>query len=136
MSIGVGGELTLKTERDILAARHAVREAASEIGFGQTDITRLVTAVSELARNVFKYAGDGVMRWSSVTDSMRTGLEVQFTDQGPGIQDLELAMQEGYSSGGGLGMGLPGARRLVDEFEIESAAGQGTKITLRKWRRN
>ena len=106
------------------------------IGFGQTDVTRIVTAASELARNVFKYAGDGVMRWSSIEEGGRIGLEVQFTDHGPGIKDLDLAMQEGYSSGGGLGMGLPGARRLVDEFEIQSAAGQGTSITLRKWRRN
>lgn len=136
MSIGIARELPINTERDILAARHAVREAATELGFGQTEVTRIVTASSELARNVFKYAGKGVMRWSSIEAGGRSGLELEFSDKGPGIKDLDLAMQEGYSTGGGLGMGLPGARRLVDEFEIQSAPGEGTRVTLRKWRRN
>jgi serine/threonine-protein kinase RsbT len=135
MSVDLLGELDIKTERDILAARHMVRDACTELGFGQTDVTRIVTATSELARNVFKYGGGGVMRWRPVEASERAGIEVQFSDQGPGIRDLDLAMQEGYSTGGGLGMGLPGAKRLVDEFEIQSAAGQGTSVTLRKWRR-
>jgi serine/threonine-protein kinase RsbT len=136
MSVGIAGELSIVTERDILAARHAVRDAATALGFGQTDVTRIVTAASELARNVFKYAGGGVMRWSLLEGQGRMGIELEFTDQGPGIQDLDLAMQEGYSSGGGLGMGLPGARRLMDEFEIQSVVGQGTKVVLRKWHRN
>ncbi len=135
MTSSPAGELSIKTERDILAARHAVREAASGLGFGQTEITRIVTAASELARNVFKYAGGGVMQWRVVEDRGRSGLELLFTDQGPGIQDVDLAMQEGFSSGGGLGMGLPGAKRLVDEFEIQSVVGQGTRIVMRKWRR-
>jgi serine/threonine-protein kinase RsbT len=136
MNSASGGELEIKTERDILAARHAVRDAAAGIGFGQTDVTRIVTAASELARNIFKYAGEGVMRWHALEGVDRHGIELQFIDQGPGIADLELAMQEGYTSGGGLGMGLPGARRLVDDFEIQSAVGEGTRIVLRKWRRN
>jgi serine/threonine-protein kinase RsbT len=136
MTIGSGGELAIKTERDILAARHAVRDAANELGFGQTEVTRIVTAASELARNVFKYGGGGIMRWTFVEANGRPGIEVLFTDQGPGIENLDLAMQEGYSSGGGLGMGLPGARRLVDEFEIQSEVGKGTRVALRKWRRS
>jgi|ERR1051326_6519715 serine/threonine-protein kinase RsbT len=136
MSTPSAGELPIKTERDILAARHVVRDAAAAMGFGQTDITRIVTAASELARNVFKYAGEGIMLWGPVEHNGRSGIELKFTDQGPGIQDVEMALQEGYSTGGGLGMGLPGARRLVDEFEIQSASGQGTRVTMRKWRRN
>src|SRR5690242_15002285 len=112
------GEIWIKTERDILAARHAVRDAASEIGFGSSDVTRIVTAASELARNVFKYGGGGVMQLNRIENSGRPGIELVFTDRGPGIRDISLAMQEGYSSGGGLGMGLPGAKRLADEFEI------------------
>lgn len=135
MISGASGELGIRTERDILAARHTVRDAAALIGFGQTEVTRIVTAASELARNIFKYAGEGVMRWHALEGADRAGIELQFIDQGPGIADLELAMQEGYTSGGGLGMGLPGARRLVDDFEIQSAVGQGTRVVLRKWRR-
>ena len=135
MTVGPAGEICIQSERDILAARHAVRDAASELGFGQTDVTRIVTAASEMARNAYKYAGGGIMRWSSVEDNGRTGIELLFTDQGPGIPDLELALQGGYSTGRGLGMGLPGTKRLVDDFEIQSTVGQGTRVALRKWRR-
>jgi serine/threonine-protein kinase RsbT len=135
MSVERVGELEIRTERDILAARHTVRDAAAELGFATTEITRIVTAASELARNVFKYAGEGTMRWSCVAEDERAGLELEFSDRGPGIQDLELALSEGFSTGGGLGMGLPGAKRLVDEFEIQSAPGEGTRVVLRKWRR-
>jgi serine/threonine-protein kinase RsbT len=130
------GELRIKTESDIVAARRAVRDAATQLGFAQTDVTRIVTAASELARNVFKYAGEGVMRWKLVERNSGTGIELEFADRGPGIQDINLAMEEGYSTGGGLGMGLPGAKRLVDELEVHSAVGEGTTVTLKKWRRN
>ena len=129
-------EVRIKVESDIVVARRAVRDAATELGFGQTEVTRIVTAASELARNVFKYAGEGVMCWRPVTIESRIGIEVQFVDQGPGIADIDLAMGEGYSTGGGLGMGLPGARRLVDEFDLQSTPGRGTTVTLKKWRRN
>ena len=129
-------ELPIKTEGDIVAARRTIRDAAAALGFGQTDVARIVTASSELARNVFRYAGEGLMRWKRVDEADRLALEVQFVDHGPGIPDLDLAMREGYSTGGGMGMGLPGARRLVDEMEIQSSAGKGTTVTLRKWRRN
>lgn len=130
------GELAIRAENDIVAARRAVRDAATQLGFGATDVTRLVTAASELARNVFKYAGQGVMRWNSMQAETRIGLELQFVDDGPGIADVNRAMEEGYSTGGGLGLGLPGAKRLVDELAIHSAVGQGTTVTLKKWRRN
>lgn len=130
------GEVPIRAENDIVAARRAIRDAATQLGFGATDVTRLVTAASELARNVFKYAGQGVMRWSCVQVDSRVGLELHFVDEGPGIADVELAMQEGYTTGGGLGLGLPGARRLVDELAIESAAGRGTTVIVKKWRRN
>lgn len=136
MTSGPRGELEIKTEGDIVAARRVVREAAAETGFGATDVTRIVTAASELARNVFKYGGGGVMRWRRIQADSRLGLELEFADQGPGIPDIALAMQEGYTTGGGLGMGLPGAKRLMDEMEIQSAPGQGATVTLKKWRRN
>jgi serine/threonine-protein kinase RsbT len=130
------GELSITEENDIVSARRAVREVAIQLGFGQTDVTRIVTAASELARNIFKYAGEGVMRWRRIETGGRIGLELQFVDRGPGIQDMSLAMQDGFSTSGGLGMGLPGARRLMDDLQIESAPGQGTMVTLRKWCRN
>jgi serine/threonine-protein kinase RsbT len=130
------GEVSIQTEGDIVAARRTVRDAALNLGFTQTDVARIVTAASELARNVFRYAGQGIMRWSSLENRGRAGIEVQFVDRGPGIESIDLALTEGYSTGGGLGMGLPGAKRLADELEIESIVGQGTTVTLRKWRRN
>lgn len=136
-NVASAGELSIREENDIVSTRRAVREVAIQLGFGQTDVTRIVTAASELARNIFKYAGEGVMRWRRIeTSGGRIGLELQFVDRGPGIQDLNLAMQDGFSTSGGLGMGLPGARRLMDDLQIESAPGQGTMITLRKWCRN
>ncbi len=129
------GELLIKSEGDIVAARRAVRDAAAARGFAQTEVTRIVTAASELARNICKYAGEGVMRWIYMETDTSLGIELQFTDHGRGIADISLAMQEGYSTGGGLGMGLPGAKRLVDEFEIQSTPGEGTRVALKKWRR-
>ncbi len=129
------GEVTINVEGDIVAARRTVREAATQLGFGTTDVARIVTAASELARNVYRYAGGGVMYWRPIEQEGRVAIEVKFVDQGPGIADVELALREGYSSGGGLGMGLPGAKRLADELEIETAAGKGTTVTIKKWRR-
>ncbi len=129
------GEVPIHRESDIVLVRRAAREAAGSIGFGLTDQTRIVTASSELARNIFKYAGSGLMRWSRVERPGQLGIELQFVDQGPGIPDVSLALQEGYSTGDGLGMGLPGAKRLMDEMEIRSAAGQGVTVILKKWRK-
>jgi serine/threonine-protein kinase RsbT len=129
------GEVKIDVESDIALARRAVREVALEIGFGPTEVARIVTAASELSRNVHKYAGSGVMHWHTIENGTKDGLELRFEDQGPGIADVNEALREGYTTGGGLGMGLPGAKRLMDEMEIQSAPGQGTKIVVRKWRR-
>jgi serine/threonine-protein kinase RsbT len=136
MNAVLQGEVVIKTEGDIVAARRTVREVAVQAGFGVTDVTRIVTAASELARNIFKYAKEGVMRWRQVENPGRIGIELQFIDQGPGIPDVQLALQEGYSTGAGLGLGLPGAKRLADELEIQSVVGQGTTVILKKWRMN
>lgn len=135
MNSSAEGELELKAESHIVSARRAVRDVASRLGFGVTDTTRIVTAASELARNIFKYAGTGNLHWRILESNGASGIELKFQDQGPGIPDVERAMREGYSSSGGLGMGLPGAKRLMDELEIQSAVGQGTTVTVRKWRR-
>ncbi|MGH9719499.1 MAG: anti-sigma regulatory factor [Bryobacteraceae bacterium] len=101
-----------------MAARRIIREVAVQLGFADNDVTRIVTAASELARNIFKYAGEGVMRWHSLEGDNRRGIEIEFQDRGLGIADIALAMREGYSTSGGLGMGLPGAKRLMDDLEI------------------
>lgn len=128
-----GGEMRIGTENDIVMARKSVREAAVALGFGVTDVTRIVTAASELTRNIYVYAGSGVMRWRSIVFENCIGLELTFADQGPGIADVERAMEPGYSTGKGLGMGLPGAKRLMDEMELHSEPGQGTTVCIRKW---
>jgi serine/threonine-protein kinase RsbT len=128
--------VAIRIEGDIVVARRAIRDAAASLGFSQSDVTRIVTAASELARNIYRYAGTGTMQWSRLDGENRTGIELKFIDQGPGIKDIALALHEGYSTGGGLGMGLSGAKRLADEMEIESTANKGTTVTLRKWRRN
>ncbi len=128
-------EVLLKTETDIVVVRKSVREAATRLGFGITDVTRIITAASELARNVFLYAGSGVVRCRVLNRSDKVGIELIVEDDGPGIADIDQAMQPGYTTGSGLGFGLPGAKRLMDEMEIESEAGKGTKVTVKKWRK-
>lgn len=127
------GQVEIRTEGDVVEVRKRVREEANRLGFGITDVTRVVTAASELARNIYMYAGSGVMIWRRLESPNGEGLELVFIDHGPGIADREQALQKGYSTSGGLGLGLPGAKRLLDEFEIESAPGRGTRITGRKW---
>lgn len=135
MTDDLPSEMVIRTEGDIVLVRRTAREAATRAGFSTTDVTRIVTASSELARNIFKYAGRGTMRWRSIVHDDRAGIELEFRDQGPGIADIALAMQEGYTTSGGLGMGLPGAKRLVDELEVQSTLGQGTVVRLKKWLR-
>ncbi len=130
-----GGRVLIGSESDIVIIRKTVREAASGLGFGITDVTRIVTAASELARNVFQYAGTGVMEWRTIDTGDAVGIELSFVDEGPGIADTEQVMRPGYSTSGGLGLGLPGAQRLMDEMEIESEVGKGTRVTVRKWHR-
>lgn len=129
-----GGEIAINSESDIILARKSVREAATALGFGITDVTRIVTAASELVRNIYIYAGSGIMRWRAV-GAHREGLELIFEDRGPGIPDIEKAMEQGYTTGKGLGMGLPGTKRLMDEMDVHSEVGKGTTIFIRKWLR-
>jgi serine/threonine-protein kinase RsbT len=133
MSNGHAGEVRIRSEGDIVGVRKTVRTMAQQVGFGITDTTRIVTAASELARNVFLFAGSGVMRWQLLTTG--SGIELTFADNGLGIANIAQALQEGYTTSGGLGLGLPGARRLMDEMEIHSDVGKGTTVVVRKWLR-
>ena len=127
------GEFPITSENDIVMARKVVRDAATALSFGLTDVTRIVTAASELTRNIYHYAKTGVMRWRSLNQSARVGLELTFEDNGPGIPDIAKAMEPGFSTGKGLGMGLPGSKRLMDEMTVESKVGKGTTVVVRKW---
>ena len=125
--------ILIESGEDLVRLRRIVREQAVELGFGKTDQVRLVTAASELARNIVRYAERGFADISPVKCHGRRGLKVRFEDEGQGIRDIKLAMQDGYSTGRSLGKGLPGARRLVDEFEIASEVGKGTIVVITKW---
>lgn len=136
MSGSGDGEMVIANENDIVMARKAVRDVTTSMGFGVTDVTRIVTAASELTRNIYLYAGNGVMRWRILDDDeYHHGVELTFEDHGPGIENLEQAMVPGYTSGKGLGMGLPGSKRLMDEMEVDTAVGRGTVVKIRKWLR-
>lgn len=124
----------LRAEDDVVRARQAVRAWAVELGFSLVDQTKLVTAASELARNTVVYGGGGTVLMQVLEDGARTGLRLAFEDQGPGIPDIERALKDGFTTGGGLGLGLGGARRLVNEFTIQSVPGEGTLITVTKWK--
>jgi len=124
----------LRAERDIVLARQAVRRITQTIGFGIVDQTKLVTAASELARNALIYGGGGEMRCEVLAEGIRRGLRLQFVDEGPGIPDLTQAMTDGWTSGSGMGLGLSGAKRLVNEFDIETAVGKGTRVTIARWK--
>lgn len=126
--------LPVKTTADIVVVRQVARSWAAEIGFGLVDLTKLVTAASELARNTLDYGKGGTVRFESLNDGPRRGLRLIFEDQGPGIADVELAMKDGYTTGGGLGLGLSGSRRLVNDFEISSKVGQGTRVAITRWK--
>ena len=126
----------IESDADVVTARQQARAMASELELSSTDQTLLATAISEVARNITTYAVRGEVLLSVIKDDDgRRGIRVVARDQGPGIEDLELALQDGYTSGGGLGLGLPGARRLVHDFAIETAPGEGTKVTLVMWER-
>jgi serine/threonine-protein kinase RsbT len=131
--ISAHGELPLKNEHDIVLSRQAVRRLAQDQGFSLVDQTKLVTAASELARNAVVYGGGGELKWEILANGAKRGVRLVFQDQGPGISDLDQAMTDGWSSGSGLGLGLTGARRLVNEFELQSAVGVGTRVTITRW---
>jgi serine/threonine-protein kinase RsbT len=128
--------IPIAAEDDIVAARQRAREAARSLGFGMLDQSRIATAVSELTRNIVRYATDGrgAVQLRALQDGLRVGLEIVVSDDGPGIADVELVMRDGFTSGKGMGMGLPGTRRLMDEMDVASEPGRGTTVTIRKWR--
>lgn len=134
MAVESSETLALKTGEDVVRLRQKVRERAVAVGFTLVEQTKVVTAASELGRNTIQYGGGGQARISVVLNGTRRGLSLEFSDQGPGIPDIPLALTDGYTSGGGLGLGLSGAKRLSDEFELESQPGQGTRVTIVRWK--
>lgn len=133
MTTSDAGRMPLRNEQDIVLARQAVRQVAQRLRFSLVDQTKMVTAASELARNALVYGGGGDMDWEVVRSGTRDGLRLAFVDQGPGIPDIPLALTDGWTSGGGLGLGLSGTRRLVNDFTIESAPGAGTRVVITRW---
>jgi serine/threonine-protein kinase RsbT len=134
MSVERREVLPLKNSNDVVLARQKVRQWAIELRFSLVDQTKLVTAASELARNVLDHGKGGQMAIEELSSGVRAGLRLAFEDQGPGIPDIELALKDGYTSGSGMGLGLGGSKRLVNEFSIESVVGQGTKVTVTRWK--
>ncbi len=126
--------LPARSSDDILRVRQAVRQCAADNGFNLVEQTKLITAASELARNTVIYGRGGEVLIEVLNDTNRRGLRLTFTDQGPGIADVNLAMKDGYTTGGGLGLGLGGAKRLSNEFEIESKPGEGTRVSITRWK--
>ena len=126
--------LPLHTDEDVVRLRKQVRDSMVAMGFGLIEQTKIITAASELARNTLRYGGGGEAHIERVRDGARLGLELSFIDKGPGIEDIPLALTDGYTSGGGLGLGLGGAKRLADAFHIDTAPGAGTIVTIAKWK--
>ena len=126
--------IQVRGETDVVLVRQLVRTWSVQLGFSLVDQTKMVTAASEIARNTVIYGKGGTLRMEALEEGVRKGLRLIFEDQGPGIADLNLALRDGYTTGGGLGMGLGGARRLVNEFAVDSKPGQGTRVTLTRWK--
>ena len=133
MSSGVI-RVAINSDQDIVAARQRGRALAAELGFSAVDSTLIATAISELARNIVSYAGTGEITLKTIQNSTRQGILIVAADDGPGIHDLRQALRDGFSTSGSLGLGLPGVRRLMDEFEIASQPGRGTRVEVKKWR--
>ncbi|RAI44211.1 anti-sigma regulatory factor [Rhodoplanes roseus] len=126
--------MEVRSSDDVVRVRQQVRARALEVGLSLVDQTKIVTAASELARNMLDYGGGGVATIEVVSDGIRRGLRLVFDDQGPGIADIQLALKDGFTSGGGLGLGLGGAKRLCNEFSIDSKPGEGTRVTCARWK--
>ena len=126
--------MPLAGERDIVMCRQTVRKLTQQVKFSLVDQTKMITAASELSRNTVVYGGGGEMRWEIVHEGIRTGLRLAFEDKGPGIADVELALTDGWTSGSGMGVGLSGSRRLVNDFHIRTAVGEGTCVTVTRWK--
>lgn len=137
MSIEVLNEarVVITSDEDVIAARQKARQLAAELGFPSGDLAIIATAVSELVRNIVRYANQGEILVREINEGEKRGIEVVARDEGPGIRDVGQAMQDGFSTSGGLGLGLPGVRRLMDEFEIDSVVGRGTTVVVKKWLR-
>ena len=135
VDLGVPATQAIRSDEDVVRVRQLVRTTAVAVRLSLVDQTKLVTAASELARNTLIYGGGGRAEVSTVSDGRRRGVRILFADEGPRIPDLDLALTDGYTTGGGLGLGLSGARRLVDDFDIQTAVGEGTRITVTKWSR-
>jgi serine/threonine-protein kinase RsbT len=134
MEVQSSETLSISESEDIVLVRQAVRKKAVGLGFNLVDQTKIVTATSELARNTLEYGGGGTILIQTVQNGRRGGLRLTFEDQGPGIADVALALKDGYTTGNGMGLGLSGAKRLSDEFEIETAPGKGTRVCILRWR--
>lgn len=128
------GSVLLRSEEDIVASRQKVRVLAQQLKFSLVDQTKMITAASELSRNTVVHGGGGVMRWELLDDGLRRGLRLHFEDQGPGIANLKLALTDGWTSGRGMGLGLPGSKRLVHEFHLQSEPGAGTRVSITRWK--
>jgi serine/threonine-protein kinase RsbT len=128
------GTLPIKSEQDVVATRQLVRALTQELKFSLVDQTKMITAASELSRNTLVHGGGGHVRWELLDQPGRRGLRLVFEDQGPGIPDVKQALVDGWTSNKGMGLGLPGSKRLVHEFELESVPGQGTRVSITKWK--
>ena len=134
MTVLLSDQRVVQTAEDVVAIRQAVRQRAVELGFNLVDQTKIVTAASELARNTVQYGGGGTVTIEALENLGRRGLRLTFADEGPGIVDIDQAMKDGFTTGGGLGLGLSGAKRLSNDFHIDSRPGQGTRVTITRWR--
>lgn len=134
MATSASDRMEVRSSDDVVRVRQQVRARAVEVGLSLVDQTKIVTAASELARNMLDYGGGGVATIELVSDGLRRGLRLAFEDKGPGIPDIQLALKDGFTSGGGLGLGLGGAKRLCNEFSIDSKPGEGTRITCARWK--
>jgi serine/threonine-protein kinase RsbT len=130
----IQGLLPVRSEEDIVASRHKVRSLTQALKFSLVDQTKMITAASELSRNTLVHGKGGQMRWEIVEEGVKRGLRLHFEDEGPGITDMKLALTDGWTSGGGMGLGLPGSKRLVHEFDVQSTPGQGTRVSITRWK--
>jgi serine/threonine-protein kinase RsbT len=126
--------IPVRTEEDVVRVRHLARQWAIQAGFSLVDQTKLITAASELGRNTLVHGGGGTAEFAALNEGPRRGVRVTFIDHGPGIPDIEQALRDGFTSGGGLGLGLGGAKRLVNQFDLQSRVGEGTRVTIVRWK--
>jgi serine/threonine-protein kinase RsbT len=134
MTVSKTDSLPIHSSTDIVLIRQEVRKWSGELGFSLVDQTKMITAASELARNSLNYGGGGAVRLEVIENGIKRGLRLSFEDQGPGIPDIQQALTDGFTTGKGMGLGLGGAKRLVNEFEIASSAGEGTRVTITRWK--